>query len=60
MRVTPTVHAAAGHKEQRVERQATGLGGNTRGSEGYGEITEGSLRVRQSDELWLQMSLSSA
>ena len=41
--MTPTVHAAAGHKEAVQERAPTGLGGNTKGSEGYGELTQGSM-----------------
>lgn len=43
MRVTPTVHSAAGYKEVKVDRGPSGLGGNTRGSEGYGELTHGSM-----------------
>lgn len=43
IRVTQTVHDAAGTKEAKSERGPSGLGGNTRGSEGYGELTHGSM-----------------
>ena len=46
--MTATVHHAAGSKEAKQElREAViekrGLGGNTSGSEGYGELTQGSM-----------------
>ena len=43
LKVTPTVHHAAGVPEERREEVPHGLGGNTRGSEGYGELTQGSV-----------------
>ena len=43
LKVTPTVHHAAGIPEERKEEVPYGLGGNTRGSEGYGELTQGSV-----------------
>jgi hypothetical protein len=43
LKVTPTVHHAAGVPEERREEVPYGLGGNTRGSEGYGELTQGSV-----------------
>ena len=37
------MHDAAGSKEVKAERVRTGLGGNTQGSEGYGELTMGNM-----------------